>query len=475
MIKFLSKLFGISRASSDSRAQTARVERPSPKPFSNWEWRKSELEKLGESSVVNELPYWIEHYDGYVREAALTRAVDLRSPELYLAIVGRLNDWVPQVRRSARRALLSVLPSVSNDEALDSLPLVDRLLVATREDHSQFMEQFEAALLEKVGTAPIIDALQSERLALARSCFRVVCKYQLLPLVDLIERTIGSTKDIRTSLAALKLADQLDLRFCIELNKFALRSKFGAVRTVALRMLIGVDESNAIEMAYGALLDPQSSVRSAAIWHLGQCGIDVKSFYVQRLQHGALSVRDLRICLAALAVCGSVDEVGIIKSYLHDARPRIQAGALLACARLDKGARDEIVKIALNADVPRVRKMSVSFIDDFGSYIETQAAVDIALSKADHRLALVMARREPWVWLMTIVAEWTSVQQDSSLRAMLIDELKAWVDRATHVYQGPSTRMREPLASPSTRNILKEMLSKDPGRQRIMEHTLSQF
>lgn len=41
------------------------------------------------------------HYSGYVRQAALDRAAELRSLDLLPAIVDRLNDWVPQVRQRA--------------------------------------------------------------------------------------------------------------------------------------------------------------------------------------------------------------------------------------------------------------------------------------------------------------------------------------------------------------------------------------
>lgn len=53
---------------------------------------------------------YLFHWDGYMREAALRMPSALRlTPFWVAAIVQRLNDWVPQVRRAAMDCLTSVL------------------------------------------------------------------------------------------------------------------------------------------------------------------------------------------------------------------------------------------------------------------------------------------------------------------------------------------------------------------------------
>ncbi|WP_206957504.1 hypothetical protein [Trinickia acidisoli] len=74
----------------------------------------------------------ISHYCGYVREAAISRAVELGDSSFVGSIAERLNDWVPEVRRVAASALLTLLAIVPAEHFVSLIPRLRALTLATR-------------------------------------------------------------------------------------------------------------------------------------------------------------------------------------------------------------------------------------------------------------------------------------------------------------------------------------------------------
>lgn len=422
-----------------------------------------------------DLAKWTRHYDGHVREAALARAAQLGWPELYLATIERLNDWVPQVRQVARGAVLTLLPLVPDSTVLDSLPKLGRLALATREDHSLWLSQLEAAIVKKVEPGEIIKAIHGENFLVARMCFRIARTYKLVSECDLIEATLGTTNDVHIASSALNMAKALAPVEKIAFHEMALKSKFNAVRTQALRNLLGMDGIDTQALAFDFLLDRQHSVRSAARWHLKAHGIETLSFYTRKLDDGNLTIADARSCLAVLSTVGDKNEIALAKRYLSSVHPRIQASALLAWARLDKSVRDEIILIALTSDHKRVRELAPVLLKEYNAYIDIGDAVELALEKCDYRLAVLLARREPWICLTTLVSIWSQVDAASPLRDYLINDLTQWINGAANVHQVPSAPLALILASASFRFALEDMLKVIPATRNAMEYTLAVF
>jgi hypothetical protein len=108
------------------------------------------IETVGFSTSVDELRLYARDYSGYVREAALNRCVELGWPELLPLVAERLNDWVPEVRHMARKALMTLLPLVAASQILAVVPVILRLNSGGRGDHVVWLTQFEAELIQTV-------------------------------------------------------------------------------------------------------------------------------------------------------------------------------------------------------------------------------------------------------------------------------------------------------------------------------------
>lgn len=399
-------------------------------------------------------------YYGFKREDVLVRAAELRSPELLEAILERLNDWVPQVRQAARTALLALVPVLPPAAILKTLPVIDRLRLAKRENHVAWIEQYYAMVVDVVGA----DALVAEAVTgtgdVARSCFNIVSTNSLLDAGQLAQRVLETGADFVTSLAAWRLVAGLKANELGTLANIGLASPFGAVRTAALRESLHSAGEQADAFAEQALLDPQSSVRSVAMWHLKEKGYPVAQFYADRLAHAVLTTRRTRICLSSLAACGTREHVALVKRFAAMPHARTQATAVMSWARLAPDACDDILRFALASQFARVRQLALVLIEDFGAYIPLDEAVTLAEEKSDHTLALSLARREPWTWLTTIL-KMANRQVDASHKADLIRELQKWRAASTNIYTKPTDAQARLLISPDAPRVLNALVGKD--------------
>lgn len=412
------------------------------------------------TASISQLVDWSRHYDGFIREGVLVRAVELRSPELLDAILERLNDWVPQVRQAARTALLTLVPLLPPSAILKTLPAIDRLRLAKRENHAAWIDNYHATVIDALGAGALVTQAVMGTGEVARSCFDVVKTHSLLKADRFAERVLENGTDFGTSLAAWRLGSTLEANERRNLAEIGLRSPFGAVRTVALRELVTSASEQADALAEQALLDPQSSVREVAMWHLKQKGYPVAQFYVDSLTQGVLAMRKTRICLASLAACGTRDHAAIIKRFTDILHARTQATAVVSWIRLAPDARDEILRFALLSQYSRVRKLALVLMNDFGAYIDLEEALTLAEQRSDHTLALSLARREPWTWITTILKVANS-PVESPNKEHLIRELQNWLAASANIYTKPTDAQARNLSLPDTRRVLTELVGQD--------------
>lgn len=231
----------------------------------------------------------------------------------------------------------------------------------------------------------------------------------------------------------------------------ALASPFGAVRTVALRMLLAQEPGEADALARSCLLDPQSSVRHLAAFHLKQGGIDPDAFYVDRLRDGEAGADEVRICLLALAASGNALHAAWMERYAAYPAPRIRIAALMGWVRLDPTRKDDIAVLALRAPVARVRKLAMTLIRDFGAWVPLADAIAMAQAQHDHRLALRLARQDPWTWLETITRMALQAELATQMRDVLAEELDGWMQRSAGIYVAPQAHQTVLLTDPAAR------------------------
>lgn len=447
MVNIIRSLFGLSPALG-KEAPPAR----GTDPYRNW--RTREVAAIRQCTSVPDLAARIDDYDGYLREAAIARAVEWGAPELLPAIAARLNDWVPQVRRAAKNGLLTLVPTMPATALLAQLPAIDRLVQAQRDDHSEWLGRFEDTLLAATGPQAIVDGIRSQEIRLARACFRIARQHRLVPSAAIIEDALHS-KDIRIAIDAAAMVAGLPEEEQHALYLAALASPFGAVRTLALRGLLALASCDHAALARSCLLDPQSSVRALAAHYLKGHGDDPDAFYVERLRSPQAGADEVRICLLALAAGGKAGHAAWMERHAASPAPRIRMAALMGWVRLDPARKDDIAVLALRDPVARVRKLALTLIRDFNAYVTAADAVALAQSHRDYRLMLRLARQDPWAWIDTIACLALQPEAVAGMRDVLADELDAWGWRSAGIYVAPKAQQIALLTDPDARADLK--------------------
>jgi hypothetical protein len=255
-------------------------------------------------SGLEELKPFLTHRSGYAREAAIGRAAALRCEGAIPALMQRLNDFVPEVRAAARRAIQALWPFAGHEDLLAVVGFTWRLRHFSRLNHSAWIAGAQAELAGRLTFDQLREALCSRHPMVARGSFFMLLERELIPRVELLTLAVESGKDIVMSRQAAVLALSLPDEDRIAVLRGGLKSHFGVVRTHALRGLLGCTP-DAAEIARGALLDPQGSARAFAQFYLRSNGVDLAPYYRELLQDRNARTNQACVALAALGIVSS--------------------------------------------------------------------------------------------------------------------------------------------------------------------------
>jgi hypothetical protein len=199
-----------------------------------------QLKSLSTCISTEELAAFASDYSGYVRQATLKRCVELARSDLLPIVVERLNDWVQEVRHSARSALITLLPVTNTPQLLETLPSILRLRYVGRTDHSEWVALYEKNLIQCATVQELTEGALGSDVHIARACFDLLKKYQLIDSTALLHLSLTHRNDIVVALMAVNLGTELPSR-TKQIFLVAMRSHFGAVRTVALCSLLALE------------------------------------------------------------------------------------------------------------------------------------------------------------------------------------------------------------------------------------------
>lgn len=111
--------------------------------LSDFQVALAELAQLRDAHAI--APFANSH-NGYLRQAAITHCAGLNVPAMLPLVVGRLNDWVEQVRDAARAAVIALAPVCSASDLLAALPHILQLHDARRTEHAAWITSYQDML-----------------------------------------------------------------------------------------------------------------------------------------------------------------------------------------------------------------------------------------------------------------------------------------------------------------------------------------
>jgi len=413
---------------------------------------------------------YLGHYNGYVREAAIGRAVELGAPALLPALVARLNDWVPTIRDKARDAVLALLGKLDPDRdagaAMQLLVDVEWLKKTRRSDHAAWIAAFEQRLVQVLGADRILAAIDIKQGRVPQLAFVLVRTYALADPFTLCQRALANQGNFALARQAMDLARSLDDAGQERIYRQALDAPVGIVRADALRALLRSDPEPAA-LAASMLADANTWVRLVAIGCLAKLGVDVPGRYAERIAVAGTDERVLRACLSGLAEAGGAAQLGLVRDYTVYPNARVQIAALLAWLQLAPGDKDDIARHVLRSPYPRVRKLFPTLVR-FGAYVPIDAAISSMRGHGDYAQMLAFAQGAPWTMLEVMAMIAADTGGDADLRHRLVRDLDGWSYSPMIGYAKPTAQQRAFLCQDTVRQTLLGLLQDTPGTQRML-------
>ncbi|CAB3759544.1 hypothetical protein GQ57_19600 [Burkholderia sp. MSh2] len=463
-MNLIPKIFG-ARPLSVAPAHTVYLQQGQPMPLA------AALQSVAASRDVALLAQFIDHYSGYVREAAIARAVELGDSALLEPIAARINDWVPEVRRAATNALSTLLATVPPECFVALLPALRRLTSATRDDHGPWLHTFEQRLVQAGGVATIVDAMHAPDFRLRRAACVVAFAHRLLPAAELV--TYGLTSgDIVVARRAVAMLDDVpagDRMRCIDL---AAGCPFGPVRRAALGHMIdaGIDDGTE-PFLWRATLDSQGSVRATAARLLAELGRQVADRCIALLDTGTLPGTRVRAALSLLAELRAPAATATIERFSTDARSPVRAHALMLLARLSPATRDEVAARALLDPARRIRKTAVRLCEQ-GAFVPLAQIEQVLDRYGDRHAARSICARDQWDSLVCIVLIAARNEPSDDPDDALTRDLQAWLRNPVAMWTRPGAAQRAILGTPDAARLLATVARdhREALRSRLLEH-----
>ena len=369
--------------------------------------------------------------DGHERERA-ARDVPANSFTAKLLVL-RCLDWVSQVR-SAALARVDELP---HDLLVEALPLAEQLA-----DERERAELLDALLDARLQDNDLRLAARADDVLLRRAAWRRLRSRDAATADELIE-VAAKDSDVLVRAVAAKALPTLPAADRRRLADVLLADRVGWVAVPALGALVDLDGESVIR---SALLARTAPVRRAAQGWSTVCGIDARSFYVERLAADGADP----LTLQALADLADPRDVEVFRRMLREPRSRLSAAGLRALARVQPTeARAAALDALRGGATGRVTWAAADVLREGApSAAEARALADLALD--DQRTAgqrfriLSILRPAKWLHLHTLLVALRAAS-DEDVRWRLTMEVDAWIGQSNRIARRPDESLQQQI------------------------------
>lgn len=321
--------------------------------------------------------------NGYVRESATRALAQSGTPLALGALVERLNDWVPQVRRVAREAVNDYLDPARLPAILGNLPGFLNLQRKARADHSGLLQQVSILLRAPRLRGQVLAGLSASRGQSARFLFdQLVTDESRLP--DLLVRAAGHA-DPLVRLRTARTCGAYAAEWSTALLQQMLQDRHYAVRREALYLVFPRLEDSSVRKAVlqGSLLDPRPAVREWAVWLAQKAGFDLPGFVRTHTDAAQQTESCSPALLGLIRLLHDGAGLAYVRGALCDARPTIRYEAVAAYVSLQPDAAGQAVAASLADRSPRLWRLAQRLV----------RKGEVALSSAQYREAFDKAWR----------------------------------------------------------------------------------
>ena len=426
------------------------------------------LASMGETSV-SLLGIASCHTNGYVREAAVRELGKTETGAELPFLFIRANDWVPEIRSSARNLLLNRIRPDYIHRLMAWLPLALRLGKMSRDDHSSIVEAVRALFSSPGARATLHEGFESEDPFVRRFCFELALNSNEADHLSVLQRAFAQSDSQVRKAAIHKLRVITPSRESKRILVQAKSNNCAAVRREALQIFAEKYPDEAAQEFQSALLDANITVREEA-QHFSQkkSTVDLRAYYSEALQKS--TGRQLCVAVAGLGETGRPKDSQLLERFLQDQSSRVRATALHAIARLNSDAYFEEFVLALEDASSKVTREALLALCKKPNLVGGQRLWDI-YDRCRHPHGKRRA-----LFLLARINKWDSI---AFLVQSLTDQNNAIVDLSQKYISRWFVRYNRSFATPTAEQIsrLRNVLSRcnlllSSGTQRQLDSLL---
>jgi HEAT repeat protein len=368
------------------------IRRASDYEYGAFEWRgyrdRRLIELAQRHASASPLGILCSHPNGYVRETAIIALAERhRGDELPFLLI-RLNDWVEAVRRRARATVEHRIRLDYVPHWVKWLPLLDRLLRQSRDDHREIVDRVRRLLTDERARAGLLSGLDSPHRETRRLVLAVLLNHQgdRNAGVAVVERTQADPDPIMRLRAIEWARQQLHQTALPPILSTAEQDRFMPVRREALYGWLQRFPETGSEKIWHALRDPNPGMRELARFSLRErdATMDLPQFYRSELAR-ASGAANRAVALNGLAETGSAADAASFLQYLCADSAEIRLAAVRGLVRLDPERHVAELHAALGDRSPRVARTAHSFLRRNHHLVDPQVLLRIITSPAAAR------------------------------------------------------------------------------------------
>jgi HEAT repeat protein len=410
--------------------------------------------------------------NGYVREAAIRKLGKTETGAELPFLLIRANDWVPEIRSTARNFLLNRIRADYIHRLTPWLPLALRLTYAGRGSHSEILEGVRALYASPEAREALREGFGSPDQLVRRFCFHLALNSNEVDLLAILHLAFANRDPQVRKEAAHKLHAILPSAESKELLIQARNDGSMEVRREALRIFAEKYVDEAGQEFQSALLDTSIAVREEAQFYFRKKGtVDLRDYYSGQLEIS--NNRQLCAAIAGVGEIGLTNDSQLVERFLQHRSAKIRVAALHAIAKLNASAYLDEFALALGDESGKVAREAAVALSKKPNSVGGQRLWEIYDScRYPH------GRR--WaLFLLARINKWDSI---NFLIQSLVDQTDSCVDLSQKYIARWFARYNRSFATPTAEQLsrLRNTLSKgnlllSSGTHRQLDSLLTSF
>ena len=385
---------------------------------------------------------------GFVREAAVNALGQSGHGPALPALLGRLNDWVPEVRSAALGAVTAFLVEEHASSWSSALAQVATLARGGRADHSQILGLVAGFLVEP----RVLAAVKAGDTEMSREGRRYLLRLEFEAAdaegrFELLRSALQSTDVVVASIAATKIHSVAESSRRLELAKLACVSGFAPIRAAGLREATSLGEQLPAALLEDLCLDSNSFVRSLALKSMtvGREGLLERAR--QRFLSGA-SGRHRAVAFDVMCTLAPESAEPVARAACSDPAAAVRRAAFARLLAATAGlARDGLIQRILEDASAVVREVAIGQIrrGDAPPQLEWLKALLARRPASLNSLVQASIHLPPWTRLEFLLGALLEVRLDAQSAGRLQVDLQAWNYDIRRCFLTPSTSTADSL------------------------------